>query len=466
MWSSRQRVGMVYPKSRQRYLNLAPVTNDNLIHSISRDNVLNMANEMRGEGILDLAKEGYQKAKNIGSKVASFYSSQTAKDLIDLLPDSDATAAKGFAGEKHGILQLANGKYGVGNFIGPGTQVIKRLRRGDKGRTKVDSVSMRHDIDFAIAQGAKSKKEQLKLGRAADKRMINSLNRLEASGGDAKKNILMGKAIKGKVLLEDVGLMNKDKFLGEMTNINDKDMILLKSKRAELSQEGYGMPGEKLKHQLLMKMGKGTNLAGKKRGKGINLAGKKRGKGVNLAGFHGGSPNLAGVHRGGAITSLNGFITTGLIPNLAKDLGISKKIATAPILKILKSTNPKNVNDIASVLSKSLMPYLVKGKIDTINKHTGSGIEQIKQIVKDVPMELYNKLKAGIKKALDFYFKEKQGGGSCCGMTGGSWASFWASFKKGFKVVVKIGLQVGAIAATAMGHPEVGAIASGVAGLL
>jgi hypothetical protein len=278
-------------------------------------------------------------------------------------------------------------------------------------------------------------------------------------------------------------------------------MILLKSKRAELSQEGYGMPGEKLKHQLIMKMGKGTNLAG-----------KKRGKGVNLAGFHGGSPNLAGVHRGGAeqegdgyrwerfkynaknnigavqrvlkgdkqkkrvafkyqpkggaITSLNGFITTGLIPNLAKDLGISKKIVTAPILKILKSTNPKNVNDIASVLSKSLMPYLVKGKIDTINKHTGSGIEKIKEIIKDVPMELYNKLKAGIKKALEYYFNEKQGGGSCCGMTGGSWASFWASFKKGFKIVVKIGLQVGAIAATAMGHPEVGAIASGVAGLL
>ena len=454
MWSSRQRVGMVYPKSRQRYLNIAPVTNDNLKYSISRDNVLNMANEMSGEGILDLAKEGYQKAKQIGSKVASFYSSQTAKDLINLLPDSDDTAAKGFAGEKHAILELANGKYGVGNFIGPGTQVIKRLRRGDKGRTKVDTVSMRHDIDFAIAQGAKSKKEQLKLGRAADKRMINSLNRLEASGGDAKKNILMGKAIKGKVLLEDAGLMDKDKFLGEMTNINDKDMILLKSKRAELSQEGYGMPGEKLKHQLLMKMGKGTNLAG-----------KKRGKGTNLAGFHGGSPNLAG-HRGGAITSLNGFITSGLIPNLAKDLGISKTIATAPILKILKSTNPKNVNDIASVLSKSLMPYLVKGKIDTINKHTGSGIEEIKQIVKDVPIELYNKLKEGIKKALDFYFKEKQGGGSCCGMTGGSWASFWESFKKGFKVVVKIGLQVGAIAATAMGHPEVGAVASGVAGLL
>ena len=109
MWSSRQRVGMVYPKNRQRYLNIAPVTNDNLKYSISNDNVLNMANEMSGEGILDLAKEGYQKAKQIGSKVASFYSSQIAKDLINLLPDSDATAAKGFAGEKHAILELANG---------------------------------------------------------------------------------------------------------------------------------------------------------------------------------------------------------------------------------------------------------------------------------------------------------------------------------------------------------------------
>ena len=60
--------------------------------------------DMKGDGIFDMIKGAYDKAKQAGSFLSDAYSSQTAKDLINLLPDSDDTARPGFAGEKHAIL--------------------------------------------------------------------------------------------------------------------------------------------------------------------------------------------------------------------------------------------------------------------------------------------------------------------------------------------------------------------------
>jgi hypothetical protein len=474
MLSSRFNLGYQHT-TRRSYIYEKPKINFNIDNNISKDYVIEGEDDMSGEGIIDLAKAGYEKAKSLGKKVAGFYGSETGKKLINMLPDSDDTARAGYAGEQHAILQLPNGKYGVGNYIGPGTQVIKRVARGDPGRTPVDVASMRHDIDYTIGATKKTKSEQLKAGREADIRMVKTIKKIEANKTDNKKNILMGKAIMAKMKAEDLGILDRTKFLGDLENLSDKDMILLKSKRAELSQAGYGHPGEKLKHALMMKYkgkgigastgysGSGTSLAGKKGG-GTSLAGHsgggKKGKGTSLAGHSGGGKkgkgtSLAGHSGGGKMDNLVGFIKNGLIPNMVKDLGINRTIPTDNIIKILKSKNLKNVTDISSLLTKLLMPLLVKDKVE----QTGSGAEMVKEnvakakaIVKKVQPKLFLQLQTGIQKALEMYFNQKQSGGGI-NISGGSWASFWSGFKATLRVVGKLALKFGAHVAEATGHP-------------
>ena len=343
-------------------------------------------------------------------------------------------------------MELANGKYGVANFMGPGTQVVKRIRRGDKGRTPSDSVAMRHDLDYALASGLKTKSAQRKAGRDADNRMISSIKRLEATGGDAKKNILMGKAIIAKTMAEDIGVLSKDKFLGKLENMSDKDAILLKSKRAELSQQGYGHPGEKLKHKLMMSQkGNGYKLAGKHhRGRG------HEGDGLGITAIM----QLAGKKhrqrgRGAKMDTLVDFIKNGMIPNLITTLGIKTKVPMGTIISILKKQNPTTAQGVADVLTKILMPILVKGTV----QQSGGSIEKIKEIVKKVQPDVYKKLKSGILKAVQFYFDSKKQSGSGVSLAGGSWRSWWAAIKAALRVVGKLALKYGAKIAIASGHP-------------
>jgi len=451
MLNTRQRLGFTYTSSRRTNVGNITKQNYNLGNSISRDYV-SEGDEMYGEGIIDLAKAGYEKAKNVVGKVAGFYGSETGKRILDYVPSSDDKARSGFAGENHAILKLANGKSGIGNYIGPGTQVIKRVARNDPGRTAVDMLAMRHDIDYTIAASeAKTKNQLLKMGRKADLRMIAGTKRLIANKGDSKINLAQAKAISAKVAAEDLGILSKEKFIGDLEKLSDKDMILLKSKRAELSQMGYGNPGEKLKHKLMMKYadqsGDGAYLAGRSRqprkrqqensGRGIVLAGRK-------------------VKGSGKMDNLVDFIKNGLIPNMKKDLNITRAIPTDNIIKILKSKNPKSVTDIANLLSQMLLPVLVKGTVE----QSGAGSAEVvkenvakaKAAVKKVQPELIKKLKEGIKNAIQFYFDKKQSGGGI-NISGGSWASFWRGLKATLRVVGKLALKFGSHVAEATGHP-------------
>ena len=109
-----------------------------------------------------------------------------------------------FEGEKHKPLVMPNGSIEVANWVGPSTQVIKRLRRNDKGKTATDTVAMRHDLDYSFAQ-------TLDDIRSADRRMINKLSQIQSNKADNLINILAGKkAIQSKVYLEDKGLLSKN----------------------------------------------------------------------------------------------------------------------------------------------------------------------------------------------------------------------------------------------------------------
>lgn len=130
---------------------------------------------------------------------------------------------------------IVNGKPRVASYVGPGTQIVKRLRRGDKPITETDAVAQLHDINYALAQ-------DLNDVRNADIRMIEKLKQIEKNKGDSKVNILVGKkGIETKVYLENKGLLDKNKFFdNNYGSLSEEDKQLLENKRNELIQKGYG----------------------------------------------------------------------------------------------------------------------------------------------------------------------------------------------------------------------------------
>jgi len=353
-------------------------------------------------------------------------------NLINKLPSSDDTARPLYSGEKHMILKLPNGKSGVANYMGPGTQVIKRLERGDPGRTPADMVAKRHDIDFTLAQQAPNKKIQMQLARAADNRMINSLKKIQkgAHGGDAFRNVQAGlRGIEAKVALENRGLLNPSTFAGPLKTYTPKEQNLLISARNDLEQKGYGhcgnglgLPGQGLKKKLLsqykrdkMKRGVVSNIV-KMSGRGLTLPGGELVKNTDLL----------------------KFITNDMVPNLMKQSGL-KNIpmkTLAPIIgTALKISKGKNLQTVAKNLSSSILPLMTLQKLK-IKKMQGSGFIEI---LSNVKKQLQGKLTDALFGALKMYISQlgtkgkglKLAGQGMCG------SGFFSSIGKAFKKVGK-----------------------------
>jgi hypothetical protein len=184
---------------------------------------------------MDIARNIYKKSKSLFGKASGLYSSEAGTIVKNLMPSSDENARPAYAGEKHAILKLANGKYGTANYMGPGTHVLERLKRQDPPRTDSDRVAMAHDIRYALASGVKSKEKQAKLIREADQKMVSALDRASRNKTDDPKNIFMGKRlIQAKMMGENAGVIPKGSFGGDLKNISDSDKMLLMSKAAGL----------------------------------------------------------------------------------------------------------------------------------------------------------------------------------------------------------------------------------------
>ena len=454
MFSSRQRLGFQYQPQRDNRIRDKVKTNFNEYHSIAEDFYIKNEQQMDmgGEGIIDLAKKGYEKAKNLFGKASDLYESEIGTDLINALPSSDDTARPKFAGEKHAILQLANGKYGIANYMGPGTQVVKRIARGDPPRTLADKVAQRHDIDYTLASAMSSKEKQLKAVREADNRMINSLNRLEQGNLDAKKNIMLGKQIiKGKTIAEDLGILDKSKFAGDLEKMSDADRMKLMAKRASLSQEGYGLPGQKLKQKLIKhyaSKGSGVSLPGK--GGGVSLPGKGggvslpgKGGGVSLPG-KGGALSLAGQRGGfifaflaslialiaeatstitiasvgsalatGAATAVGGVVAKKLIGGGVLKQDVAKKVAQK-----VKETHQKVIDAAKNVVVKvEELPKTIVEKA----KEMLSGFSNPSEIPKEQVISISKQLIPSVKKVVQDKIKSKMSGSgvSLAGQRGG-----------------------------------------------
>ena len=348
--------------------------------------------------------EQYNQPLQSGS---GFFDNVYAKAL-NMIPSSDNTGTKVFPGERHAPLKLKNGRMGIANFVGPGTQVLKRLRRGDSGRTPVDDVAKMHDINYTLAQNSKNKKEQIQKIRNADNRMLKSLDKITRDKTDAWQNVKVGKLIAVKTKLEDIGIMSKGSFGGPLENLVEGDLKTLNSAKDELIQDGYGLPGSDLKKQLMKKYGK------------VKKAKKAK------------------KQKGGSVD-----VVANVLPFLAKNLGINS-ITTESIKKLLKPLIKKDddiVNKIKKI-SKAVLPILVSHKLKTHDVKPTA--KKVKELLKGNTQKLLKDLTGVITQII----KQQSGKGKFKG------SGFWQDFSKGFMMVMRPALPVLATVATALGQPE------------
>ena len=128
------------------------------------------------------------------------------------------------------------------NFAGPGTNVVDRIKRGDKGVTIADKISNAHDIDY-------DKSKNMDDIRAADLKMMNNLTKTMSwkAPVESVNNAFHWLGIAGKVAGEKLGLFGKDTFtdFGNFYKRPKEEQELLSNRRQELANEGLGMKHKK-----------------------------------------------------------------------------------------------------------------------------------------------------------------------------------------------------------------------------
>jgi len=436
--------------------------------------------DMSGQGIKDIIKSAFEKGKKLATGASNFYSSDTGTFLKNLVPSSDPNARPSYSGEKHAILELPNGKNGVANWMGPGTRVIERVKRGDPGRTPADMVAKRHDIDYVMAADSGNRIDQLSKVREADNRMIASLQKLDASKGDANRNIQMGlRLIQAKKLGEDAGVLSKDAFAGAHSKLNDADKVLLMNERRKLGMEGYGMkqlPGDALRKKVLKQelrkkhkqnypvlYGSGRP-AYKNSRKGLEYPPALVGGNLLIPGVGDGvsrSKTFPGMRAykmklgalSGAGFDLGALVETHVMPGLLKSVGlkpgvIPPKLISGVVNAVVDKTKDMPLMRKVSGLANAILPLLTSGKMKALGMPiTGSGIRSVTHGAKR------NQLRKSLEKGIYRSVKAAMAGR---GLSLAGQGSFWEDFKKGFTMVFKPGAKVLGTIATALGQPEIG----------
>jgi hypothetical protein len=447
-----------------------------------------------GEGVMDKFRAIYDKGKNLVEKASDLYSGELGTKIKNMIPSSDANARSSFTGEKHAILELANGKNGVANYMGPGTEVLKRLKRGDPGRTFADNVAKRHDIDYALAATEGTKEAQLKAIREADNRMISTLSKNKDK--DKARNIQMGlRLIQAKTAGENLGVLSRSKFAGELANLSAADKAILLSNKSALAQQGFGLtlaggsmmpltggamlPGERLKIKLMKqsmsKKKKSANTLASIAGSGKRSTStmptapsesRDLGKAYDM---EGGALSLPGMGKKSKMKMRGMGLETKLLeagkklsdavlPSLLEKLGI--KIPKSILSKIVDTTlsQPGTLKDKIRLLTSNLLPLMAVKKTVGMSggglKLAGQGYIMTGQGLSDILSFIPKKISEHLSTALFKFFKYAvQSGAGMKKMKGGS---FWSDFAKGFKMVFKPGAKILAGIATALGQPEIG----------
>ena len=74
-------------------------------------------------------------------------------------------------------------------YLGPGTHLEKRLKRGDPGKNRLDRIAKQHDIDYSKSRNLRDKWK-------ADDKMIRAINQLP--GKKTKQEKIVRKIMQAK----------------------------------------------------------------------------------------------------------------------------------------------------------------------------------------------------------------------------------------------------------------------------
>ena len=428
--------------------------------------------QMQGDGLMDTisgivnrGKALAGKAQTLGQKATDLYTSELGTTLRNLVPSSDDTARPAFAGEKHAILKLPNGKFGTANYMGPGTQLERRLKRGDPPRTMADRVAQAHDSRYALARSQKDVAN-------ADRAMIRKLKELQSKRLDSNLNIQMGlRPIQAKLHAESLGLVKPGSIATFGDSLKSSNRGMVEKKLRELEQEGFGLPGDALRAKLIKQRFKKSDKRRKKTGgnagRGLTLAGgslKLAGQGLTLPGGQ--------IDINGLVKMLSGLVSRNVLPMLLKKLGLpqmgsgKKAINSLLHMRMLRALNngasrktpltgTRNViagrgldsaklKSMAQAVAKTLLPIITQM---AIRKMSGGRMETISgaQLKSEFenPSMMSRISKSLASGAFSLFKKFLASGAKGKGMSGaGFFDDFARGFKKGFMGVMKPALKI------------------------
>ena len=152
-------------------------------------------------------------------------------------------------------LRYSQASYESLRMYPPGTHVKERIQRGDPpldGSFGLDAQAKIHDIDYVNAT-------TLSDVRKADKKFIKNIEKSDA-GKISKK--LVTTAIKGKMLAEDLGLLDKNYYSqinvasNEDTNLVGKGIIKAKKNKLKKIRKMGKYPDSYLRNKLIKQYAK------------------------------------------------------------------------------------------------------------------------------------------------------------------------------------------------------------------
>jgi hypothetical protein len=141
-------------------------------------------------------------------------------------------------GERHGILKTSKG-WKPASYMGPGTRISDNIRNNLEPISEVDTVAQAHDLRYAFANNTDDV-------RSADIKMIQKVKQIKKDKTDSRWNTAQAGLIRGKVWLEDKGLVQPQSFasFGFDPGTTEQDKVLMRAKLDELTARGYGKPKE------------------------------------------------------------------------------------------------------------------------------------------------------------------------------------------------------------------------------
>lgn len=143
--------------------------------------------------------------------------------------------------ETHAIGYNREGNLDVMSYMGPGTNLIRRLKENVDPKSEADKISQTHDIRYHLANNAQDIKN-------ADLRMLSKLSEARKQGKEGKWNYFIASSgIKAKRFLEDNVGIPPTFFtsIGHDPNEKTEDTEIVKKKLKELEAEGYGLSSRK-----------------------------------------------------------------------------------------------------------------------------------------------------------------------------------------------------------------------------